>query len=110
MRTQGFVGALVCSMLMLCGSSADAAKWTRQYVRSLPDSAFAAIEATGDGKRLRHLPHHDANGELDIPHLCNALSRLSQVKWHDPANGEMAQQHLKEHLKGVGRGSCRPPK
>jgi len=110
MRTRCFVGALLGSMLLLFGSFADAAKWTRQYVRSLPDSAFAAIEVMGDGKRVRHLPHHDANGKLDIPHLCNALSRLSQVKWHDPANAEMARQHLKEHMKEVGRGSCRPAK
>ena len=110
MGTQWLFGILVGVLLLLGGTLADAAKWTRQYIRSLPDSAFAVIEPTGDGKTLRRLPHHDANGKLDIPHLCNALSRVDQVRWRDPANAEIARQHLREHLKEPGRDSCRPSK
>jgi len=94
-------------LVMLTGS-AEATKWSRQYIRRLPDSAFAAIDTTPEGKRLRHLPHHDANGDLDLPHLCNALVRLGQVKWRDPANAEAARLHLQEHLEQIGRTSCRP--
>jgi len=99
--------ASVVGLVMLTGL-AEAAKWSRQYIRQLPDSAFAAIETTPEGKRLRHLPHHDANGDLDIPHLCNALVRLGQVKWRDPASAELARRHLRDHLEQVGRTSCRP--
>lgn len=108
MGTRWFLGTLV-GMLMLAGSSADAVKWSRQYVRQLPDSAFAVIETTAEGRTLRHLPHHDTDGNLDVPHLCNAVSRLDQVKWRDAAKAEAARQHLGNHLKEVGRGSCRPP-
>lgn len=102
------VGILLGLLLMLAGPSAHAAKWSRQYIGKLSDSAFAAIETTSEGKKLRHLPHHDADGNLDIPHLCNALSRLGQVKWRDPAKVEAARRHLEEHLGQVGRNRCRP--
>jgi len=104
---RSFLGVLF-GLLMLAGAPADAAKWSRQYIRQLPDSAFAAIEAIPEGKNVRHLPHHDAQGNLDLPHLCNALSRLRQVKWRDPANAEAAKRHLREHLKEIGGRACRP--
>jgi hypothetical protein len=99
---------MLVGLLMLAGTTVDAAKWSRQYIRQLPDSAFAAIETSPDGKTLRHLPHHGADGNLDVPHLCNALSRLRQVKWRNPANAEVARRHLREHLEQVGRTACRP--
>jgi hypothetical protein len=108
MRVRWYFGMLL-GTLILTVSSADAAKWSQQYVRQLPDSAFAAIENTSDGQTVRHLPHHDLNANLDIPHLCNAVSRLDQVKWREAANAEVARQHLREHLKEIWRGSCRPP-
>jgi len=95
-------------LVMLAGSTSEAVKWSRQYIRRLPDLAFAVIETAPEGRRVRHLPHHDASGTLDVPHLCNALVRLGQVKWRTPANAELARQHLKEHLRQVGRDSCRP--
>ena len=77
---------------------AAAKQWTRSYINSLPDSAFASIETTSDGKKVRHLPHHDRNGSVDLPHVRNALSRLPQVDWVDPANAAAARAHLKAHL------------
>ena len=64
------------------------AKWSTAYVNDLPDSAFAYIEPGGrkdkDGKTkprsLRHLPYKNHLGKVDLPHLRNALARLSQVK------------------------------
>jgi hypothetical protein len=107
MRKRWVLGILL-GLFALAGSSAGAATWSRQYIRQLPDSAFAAIETTSEGKTLRHLPHHDASGNLDLPHLCSALSRLEQVKWRDPTNAEAARRHLKTHLEEVGRSACRP--
>lgn len=107
MRTRWIFGMLI-GLLVLAGTSAHAATWSRQYIRQLPDSAFAAIETTPEGKTLRHLPHHDADGNIDIPHLCNALSRFDQVKWRNAADAEAARRHLSAHLEQVGRNSCRP--
>lgn len=104
-----FLGAAVAVLAMLgVGPTAEGAKWSRTYIRQLPDSAFASVEITSDGKKLRHLPHHDSQGDLDIPHLCNALARFTQVKWRDPASAEAARRHLEEHLAQIGRTSCRP--
>lgn len=62
------------------------AVWTTAYVTNLPDSAFLHIEAGGskdsEGKTtprsLRHFAHKDADGNVDAPHLRNALSRIPQ--------------------------------
>lgn len=103
-----WLAGMLCALFTLAATSADAAKWSRQYIGDLPDSAFAAIETTPEGKKLRHLPHHDVHGSLDVPHLCNALSRLDQVKWRNPANAEAAGQHLRDHLAQQGGKPCRP--
>ena len=79
--------------------------WTPSYRRSLADDAFAVIEMTPDGQKLRRLPHHDHTGQLDIPHLKSALGRLSQVRWVDPANAEVARTHLETHLREYRRAA-----
>ena len=99
---------LTACLIVLSIVCVDAATWNRAYVRSLPDSAFAIIERTQDGRRFRRLPHHDASGALDLPHLCNALARLPQVAWRDPAHRAAAQGHLNAHRKEIGAGACRP--
>jgi len=63
----------------------EAAEWTTQYINDLPDSAFAYIEpcykqGKTDNKNARHLPYKDKNGKIDLPHLRNALARVSQIK------------------------------
>ena len=84
-------------LLIFAVSTATAEEWGRAYVNKLPDPAFAVIENTADGKFIRHLPHHDHTGALDIPHLKSALARLKQVKWMDPANEARAREHLEQH-------------
>jgi hypothetical protein len=101
-------GALpIVSLVLVAGlvafAPADAKQWTRSYINSLPDSAFASIETAPDGKKLRHLAHHDRNGHVDLPHVRNALSRLPQVDWVDPANVSAARAHLKAHLEDAPR-------
>ncbi len=83
--------------LLLIVSPALADKWSQRYIESLPDSAFAAIEIAKDGKKMRHLPHHNYVGEIDISHLKSALGRIYQVKWIDPANFTRAKDHLDQH-------------
>jgi competence ComEA-like helix-hairpin-helix protein len=76
-----------------------AEKWSQRYIESLPDSAFAAIEISKDGRKIRHLPHHDPLGEVNIPHLKSALGRIHQVKWIDPSNFDKAKIHLEHHYR-----------
>jgi comEA protein len=83
--------------LLFIVSPALAEKWSPRYIGSLPDSAFASIEITKDGKKIRHLPHHNHVGEVDIYHLKSALGRIHQVKWIDPANFAKAKAHLEQH-------------
>ena len=83
--------------VLLIVSTALADKWSQRYIDSLPDSAFASIEIAKDGKKIRHLPHHNHVGEVDIYHLKSALGRIHQVKWMDPANFPKAKDHLDQH-------------
>lgn len=63
-------------------------EWDAKYINDLPDKCFAYIEPGGekdeDGKTvpraLRYLPYRGADGEVDLPHLRNALARLPQTK------------------------------
>jgi HK97 family phage prohead protease len=62
------------------------AVWTTAFINDLPDSSFLHIESGGskdaDGKTtprsLRHFPYKDTAGNVDMPHLRNALSRIPQ--------------------------------
>jgi competence ComEA-like helix-hairpin-helix protein len=83
--------------VLLIVSPALADKWSQRYIDSLPDSVFASIEIAKDGKKMRHLPHHNHVGEIDIYHLKSALGRIHQVKWIDPANFHKAKDHLDQH-------------
>src|SRR4030042_2237585 len=88
----------IAGIFLLFGiSPALAEKWSQRYIESLPDSAFAAIEITKDGKKIRHLPHHNHIEEVDLSHLKSALGRIHQVKWIDPANFAKAKDHLEQH-------------
>jgi HK97 family phage prohead protease len=89
----------------------EKAAWDAAYINDLPDSAFAVIlpggEKDGEGKttprNLRKLPHHNADGSLDMPHLRNALARLEQADLPDDAKGT-ARGHLEKHAKAEGVG------
>jgi hypothetical protein len=82
------------------------AEWDTAYINDLPDSAFAVISSGGQkdehGKTtprtLRHLPHHKADGSLDLAHLRNALARLPQTELSAEDKAE-AKKHLCAHAK-----------
>jgi len=65
---------------------AENGRWTREQINNLPDSSFAIILPGGkkdeDGKTvprsLRKLPYKNAEGNVDLPHLRNALARVNQ--------------------------------
>jgi hypothetical protein len=70
---------------MMEAKVSDKATWSTEMVNNLPDSSFLFVEK-GDkddsGKTTprskRHLPYKNASGSVDLPHLRNAISRLSQ--------------------------------
>lgn len=98
---------VVGALLIMTAVSAEG-RWTRAYIRALPDDAFAVVEMRPDGRPARRLPHHDAEGCLDLAHLRSALGRLRQVQWLDPAQGPRARAHIEEHLREL-RTTSGPP-
>ena len=95
---------LVTVMVRTLWSSAEvsAEPWKRAYVTALPDEAFAVVHVRPDGTKSRHLPHHDAEGRVDLSHLRNALARLDRVHWEDPTDAGRARQHLRAHQEAGG--------
>jgi hypothetical protein len=85
--------------------AASAEEWSHARIGRLPDSAFAVVETAPDERKVRHLPHHDESGGLDLAHLKAARARLGQVKWLDPGNAEVARRHLDEHWRALREGS-----
>lgn len=85
------------------------AEWTTAMQNDLPDSSFAYIEPGGEkdeaGKTvprsLRHLPYKGADGKVDLPHLRNALARLSQTQLPAAAKAE-ARSKLVAAAKAAG--------
>jgi len=77
---------------------AQKAQWFRAFINDLPDSAFLHIESGGkkddEGKtvprNLRHFPVRDADGNLDLPHLENALARIPQSRIPGLTAGDLA--------------------
>lgn len=86
-------------------------EWDTAYVNDLPDSAFAIVlpggEKDSEGKTvprdLRKLPHHNAEGSLDLPHLRNALSREPQTDMPE-SDHQRAQAHLEGHARSEDVG------
>lgn len=94
------VTVVVHTLSSAAGVSAE--PWSGAYADALPDEAFAVVHVRPDGTRSRHLPHHDADGRVDFPHLRSALARLAQVRWEDPADAEQARRHLLAHQEALG--------
>ena len=95
--------SLLLLALLALTAPATAEEWSRARLSRLPDAAFAVIETAPDGRKVRHLPHHDETGAVDRAHLRAARSRLGHVQWLDPASEAIARQHLEEHWRELGR-------
>ncbi len=89
--------ALVLAPLAGPAAPAGAEPWSAARIARLPDSAFAVVETAADGRRVRHLPHHDETGTVDLAHLRAAFSRLPQVRWARPESARLARRHLEVH-------------
>jgi hypothetical protein len=81
---------------MIVNYNFKAAEWSTKTINDLPDSSFALVEAGGskdkEGKTtprsLRHLPYKDASGKIDLPHLRNAMARVT----HTNLSGEQQKK------------------
>jgi HK97 family phage prohead protease len=85
------------------------AEWDTSYVNDLPDSAFLTILPGGhkdaDGKTaprsLRYFPVRNAAGDVDLPHVRNALARIPQASSLTPAQREAAMSKAKALAKAT---------
>lgn len=74
-------------------------KWSYKQKTGLPDSAYAVVYTEGD-KKVRKLPYKDSSGKVDVPHLRNALVRVSQGKTKlNPSMRARAMRTLKSVAK-----------
>ena len=103
MTTLPRLSIMLAALVVIWCSPAVAEEWSRVYISRLPDSAFAVVETAPDGRKVRHLPHHDETGAVDLAHLRAARSRLGQVRWLDPASKAVARRHLEEHWRELNR-------
>jgi len=84
-----------------------AKEWDTAYINDLPDSAFAYIikGEKEEGKTVprtnRNLPHHDSSGKIDLPHLRNAMARVTHTNL-SKAQQKEAHAHLLRHYKELG--------
>lgn len=63
----------------------EKAVWTTARINDLPDSCFLYVESgekDEEGKTVprskRHFPYKDVGGQIDLPHLRNAIVRIPQ--------------------------------
>jgi predicted phosphatase len=106
------------------------AKWSQKMINDLPDDCFAFIKPGGKKdvekktvpRSLRYLPYKGADGRIDLPHLRNALARLSQTDLSDDEKkkaevvlrkaakemkiGEFREQTITEDQKATQRALC----
>lgn len=76
-------------------------QWTYAYKKSLPDSCFAFVDGA-----TRKLPVFDRKGRASLPHIRNALARLSQTD----LPSESARARIKQKLKTLlARASAAAP-
>ncbi len=63
------------------------AEWTTAFINTLPDSAFLYIAPGGEKddddktqpRSLRYFPYRDADGNVDLPHLRNAIAQAPKA-------------------------------
>jgi hypothetical protein len=88
-------------------NESEKAEWSAASMNDLPDSSFLYVESgekDSEGKTTprskRHLPYKNASGEVDLPHLRNAISRLGQ-----PATGKgWMSEDLRKRLLSKAQG------
>ncbi|NIT35841.1 MAG: hypothetical protein GTN49_04975 [candidate division Zixibacteria bacterium] len=79
-------------------------EWDEEYINALPDESFAYIEPGGEkdeeGKtvprELRHFPVRDADGNVSLPHVEEALAALDTEKM---STGEPIPEEDRERVR-----------
>jgi competence ComEA-like helix-hairpin-helix protein len=96
-------GKARCSILLaffilplINGSSGYCLGWPGIKIRLLSDDSFAVVE-TATGQKLRHSPHHDLNGKLDMNQVIFCLGSLEKETWLYSENKVVARKHLEKH-------------
>jgi len=100
---------LVALMNQMMGAGETRDVWDTSYVNDLPDSAFLLIGPGGrkdaDGKTvprsLRYFPVRNAAGDVDLPHLRNALARIPQASSISAAQRQAAMDKAKALAKST---------
>ena len=72
-------------------------EWPDTKIKSLPDSSFALVEVKEDGKKVRHFPYRDINGDVDIDQLIYCLGTFRYEEWLIVENKEIARKTLEDH-------------
>jgi competence ComEA-like helix-hairpin-helix protein len=94
--SKAFVGCLFL-FVFFSPHHAHPQGWSDSKIRSLSDSCFALIEVDKDGKKVRHLPYRDRNGNIDIDQLIYCLGTFGDEAWLDSEKKEIARRNLEEH-------------
>jgi competence protein ComEA len=81
---------------MAMNSMAIAQGWTRLYIRQLPDTSFALIENNAFGKKFRHCPYRNINGEISVEQLIYCMGTLDRETWTDPDNKWIAKKIMEK--------------
>lgn len=98
--------------------SFKAAEWTNAQINDLPDSSFAYVESGGKKdssgrtvpRTLRNLPYKDASGKIDLPHLRNAMARVTHTNLSGAQQKEAHDVLLQAYKKvGMAHPKCSVP-
>jgi len=101
------------------GSEVAMAEWSRAYINDLKDEDFLYVEPGGEKdetdrtvpRTLRHFPYRNAQGEIDLPHLRNAIARIPQSNLSADLKKRLqakARRILAEELKRRGIETSEP--
>jgi len=90
---------LLLTLTCFCQSRGYCETWTDVTIRLLGDSSFAMVELDENGNRIKHCPHHDINGVLDMNQVIYCLGTLEMESWLSPDSRKAAQKHLMKHYK-----------
>ncbi len=97
-RVSVFATFIICLLsTFLCGANSGLCQeWSAGKIQLLSDSSFALVEIE-KGKKIRHCPHHDTNGKLDVEQLIYVLGNFDNEIWVDEANKKFVEKHLTQH-------------
>jgi competence ComEA-like helix-hairpin-helix protein len=102
----GFPGLIFfCTLMLLATGTAIHAEehygWSNAQIRLLADDCFALIEEDAAGRRVRHCPHHEINGDLSAEQLIFVLGTIGDEIFTDPHNRAIACHHLENHYQKI---------